>query len=238
VPVNRSNRALVVVAHGTASDTGARACAGLVGDVRRRLAGVPVRLAFADVRGPTVADVVTPLLESLEVTVVPAFLASGYHVRSDVPAQLAELRAGERVRVTPPLGASAALITAVADRLRAAGWQPGDHVVLGAAGSRDPRARWDVLTAADRLGRRLGSPVRVGYLTGSEPRVADVVARSQGAGRRVAVASWLLAHGYFHSELSDCGGDLCTQPLIGHPGVTQAVLDQYREFSGTAVEAA
>lgn len=236
--MNRSNRALVVVAHGTASDTGARACAGLVGDVRRRLAGVPVRLAFADVRGPTVADVVTPLLESLEVTVVPAFLASGYHVRSDIPAQLADLRLGARVRVTPPLGPSVGLITAAADRLRAAGWQPGDDVVLGAAGSRDARARQDVRTAALRLGRQLGSPVEVGYLTGDESTVANAVARSQQAGRRVAVASWLLAHGYFHRKLSGCGADLCAQPLAGHPGVAQAVLDRYREVSGTAVEAA
>lgn len=232
------NRALVVVAHGTASDAGVRACAGIVAEVRRRLTGCPVRLAFADVRGPTVAEVVWPLLDSLEVTVVPAFLASGYHVRSDIPKQLAALGAGDRVRVSTPLGASDGLITAAADRLRAAGWRPGDDVVLGAAGSRDPRARSDVCEAARRLGRKLDTAVRVGYLTGSGPDVADVVTESQRTGRRVAVASWLLAHGYFHRKLSDCGGDLCAQPLAGHPGVAVAVLDRYREFSGPAVEAA
>jgi sirohydrochlorin ferrochelatase len=204
----------------------------LAAAVRGRLPGVPVRLAFADVRAPTVADVLPELLESVgpvgEVVVLPVFLTSGYHVHIDLPAQLAALGSPPQVRLVAPLGPATALIGAAADRLRAAGWCRTDAVVLGAAGSTDPVARTQLWRAADLLGRELGAGVRIGYLAGGDPGLDEVVARLRAEGRRVAVASWLLAPGLFQHKLMNCGASVLGQPLAGHPGVTDAVLAGFR----------
>lgn len=77
---------IVLAAHGTRDPAGAVVVAELAGLVRSR--GVPVRVAYADVREPDV----TTVLDSLggrPAVVVPAFLAAGYHVRADIPAQVA-----------------------------------------------------------------------------------------------------------------------------------------------------
>ena len=93
---------LVLVAHGSRDDA-AHACTGdIVDAVRAALPGVDVRLGYVDVRGPKVVDAVAGLDGAV---VVPAFLASGYHVRTDLPAQLAACGVTpDRFRVTPAVG--------------------------------------------------------------------------------------------------------------------------------------
>jgi len=230
---------LLLVAHGTREAAGAEVARRLAGSVRRRLPGVPVRLAFVDVRPPTVAHVLPTLLrtperfEMPEVVVVPAFLASGYHVRHDLPAQLAAAGVAGRVRVTPALGPDPRLVAAAEHRLRARGWRPGDATVLAAAGSSDPTARAEVAAAARALGRRLGCPVRVGYLASGTPKVDELVAELRagpgGAHRRVAVASWLLAPGVFQHRLYAAGADVAAAPLGVQRGVQDALLARYRD---------
>jgi sirohydrochlorin ferrochelatase len=208
---------LVLVAHGTRDPAGVRVVDELADRVRCRLPGVPVKVAFADVCGPTVDSV----LRSLDgpAVVVPAFLASGYHVRTDLPAQVAG-----RAVITPPLGPAPALIAAMHDRLRAAGWRPGDTVVLAAAGSSDPRAGADVRRAAILLGLRLGAPVRIGYVATVSPRITDVLASVR---RRVAVASWLLAPGAFHRVVAGAGADVVSEPIGAHPRVAELIASRY-----------
>jgi sirohydrochlorin ferrochelatase len=234
---------LLLVAHGTRDGAGAEVALRLAASVRRRLPGATVRLAFVDVRPPTVADLAPALRRAAEVVVVPAFLAAGYHVRHDLPAQLASAGLAGRVRLTSVLGADPRvvlrgdrglgtdprLVAAAEDRLRAAGWRPGDATVLAAAGSSDPGARAEVREAARALGRRLDCPVRVGYLASGDPKLAGVVASARAPGRRVAVASWLLAPGVFQRRLEDAGADLAAAPLGLHPGVLDAVLTRYRD---------
>ena len=78
---------LLLVAHGS-RDEAAHACVGAIADaVRVALPGVPVRVGYVDVRAPTVADAAAGLPGAV---VVPAFLAAGYHVRTDLPAQFAD----------------------------------------------------------------------------------------------------------------------------------------------------
>jgi sirohydrochlorin ferrochelatase len=225
----RSSTPLLLVTHGTRDESGAVASSRLAAEVRHRLPGVSVRLAFADVRPPTVAHVLPELLDTIgEVIVVPAFLATGYHVHTDLPTQLESIGAARWVQLTPALGPDPALVHASVQRLRAAGWRSGDAVVLGAAGSSDPDARDEVRRAARAVGRQLGTSVRVGYLTGGQPRLDDVVGELRADGRRVAVASWLLAPGFFQNRLLDCGAQVCAPPLAGHQGVVDAVLARYR----------
>ncbi|WP_236543859.1 sirohydrochlorin chelatase [Spiractinospora alimapuensis] len=158
-----------------------------------RFVGAATRIGFADVGEPDVGSVAaatdTPLI------VVPAFLASGFHVRIDVPRQL---RAAGRddATVTPALDHDPSVADALRLRLREAGHRPGEPVVLAAAGSSRPEARVAALRAAEVLGRRLRTPVEVGYVASATPTVAEAVRRVRAHhGGRVCVASWLLAPG-------------------------------------------
>jgi sirohydrochlorin ferrochelatase len=216
--------------------------------VQLRLPEAPVWLAFADVRPPTVGHVLPALLApevsaaaevnrvpevtaAAEVILVPAFLAAGYHVRRDLPAQLAAAGVADRVRLTPVLGADPRLVAAAEARLRAAGWRRGDATVLAAAGSSDPSARAEVAGVARVLGRRLGCSVRVGYLAGGAPSVGELVTRLReerpGGRRRVAVASWLLAPGVFQRRLLSAGADVSADPLGVRRDIVDAVLTRY-----------
>lgn len=222
---------LIIAAHGTRDDVGAEVVGRLAAAVASELPGVAVRSAFVDVRPPRVATVLGDVLPSSAdgcAVVVPAFLGAGYHVRVDLPRQLADAGMGHRTLLTPLLGSHPLLVTAAADRLRRAGWRPGDAVVLGAAGSRDERALRDVIAAAGALGTRLGTDVRVGFLASGSPTVPEVIESRRDGDRRVFAASWLLAPGLFQSRLLDSGADVVTEPLGLHPAVVGAVVDRYR----------
>ncbi|MGQ0482035.1 MAG: sirohydrochlorin chelatase [Pseudonocardia sp.] len=227
---------LVLVAHGTRDEAGTALIGRLAAAVGRRLPGVAVRTAFVDVRGPWVADAVSSALDTLPpdtgdvpVVVVPGFLASGYHVRHDLPGQLAAAGLAGRTVLTPLLGPDPLLVAAAEDRLRRAGQRPGDAVLLAATGSRDPRALPDVTAAATLLGARLDTDVRVGFLASGEPKVAELIGSARRTGRRVAVASWLLAPGLFHRRLVAGEADVVAEPLGTHPGVIRAIVSRYRE---------
>ena len=216
---------LLLAAHGTRDPVGAAVLRRLAATVQRRCPQ-PVRLSFVDVLAPRVPEALAAAPG--RAVVVPAFLAAGYHVRVDLPAQVAAAGRSD-VTVAEPLGPDPALAGVLAARLAAAGWSPGDAVVLGAAGSSDPTALADVHTAARALGARLGSRVRVGYLATARPRVADVVAGLRAAGEpRVAVAAWLLAPGLFFRMLDAAGADVVANPLGVHPAVVDLVLARCR----------
>ncbi|NLU81960.1 sirohydrochlorin chelatase [Rhodococcus sp. HNM0569] len=221
---NQHQPTLVLVAHGTRSPRGLDTIARIAAAVSREVG--PTRVAFADVLGPSLSEV----LDEVDgpVIVVPAFLASGYHVYTDVREVVA--RTGRRdVVVTDALGPDVALASLLTDRLRAAGHADGDAVVLAAAGSSDPRALADVEHARVLLARELGVAVSVGYVAAGAPRVPDLVAAvREHAGARVAVASYLLAPGLFHDRLRTCGADVVADPLGVHDVVTRLVAARYR----------
>lgn len=215
---------LVLVAHGSRDDAAHACVEDIVAAVRTALTGVDVRLGYVDVRGPKVDEAVAGLDRAV---VVPAFLASGYHVRVDVPEQLAATGRDDVV-VAAPFGPDPALVGVLLDRLEEAGARPGDTVVLAAAGSRDPVAQDDLRTAAALLTARVGHEVPVGYIAGGEPRVAAVVASSAPRGERVVVATWLLAPGAFHRWLADAGAAVVAEPLGEHPDVVAVAVERYR----------
>lgn len=202
---------LVLAFHGTRDARGPVVCAEIAAEVQA-LVDVPVVVAYADVREPSVRSVVDG-----PCVVVPVFLAAGYHVRVDIPEQI-----GGRpdVVLTQPVALDA--VPAVRDRLREAGFRRGDAVVLAAAGSSDARALATVRRAAALLGA-----VAVGYVATATPRVPDVVAGLRG--RRVAVASWLLAPGVFHGSLAACGADVVAEPVGAHPLLVDVLVRRYYE---------
>ena len=209
---------LVLVAHGTRDPAGVRVACCLAAALP-----VPAELAFVDVLDPPLRQVLARVPGP--VTVVPAFLASGYHVRVDVPGEVTASRRRD-VTVTDALGPHPAVVRAAVTRLREAGWRRGDAVVLAAAGSSDPRAVADVDQAARRLSALVGRRVRVGFLAAGTPRLADLVGGLRAVGeRRVAVASWLLAPGVFHRAALACGADVVADPLKSHPAVVGRLAD-------------
>jgi sirohydrochlorin ferrochelatase len=212
---------LILVAHGTRHPAGAQTVESLAALVAARLS-VDVRVAYADVRAPDVTTVLSEV--DGPAVVVPAFLSSGYHVRVDVPEQVA--RSGRDAVVTPAFGPAPELVSAAYSRLVTAGWRRGDAVVLAAAGSSDPRAQAEVARAARLLAGYVGTRVRIGYAATATPRIDEMVAR---AGGRVAVASWLLAPGLFHRAAAASGAAVVADPIGAHPAVADLVVARYRE---------
>jgi sirohydrochlorin ferrochelatase len=121
----------------------------MIGELAERVGavlGVRVRTAFVDVLGPSPGDVLASL--SGPAVLVPAFLAGGYHVRTDIPAHVVASGHPDVV-VTEPLGPSAQMVRAMTDRMLESGWRPSDSVVMAEAGSSDACARADLrMTAA------------------------------------------------------------------------------------------
>ncbi len=222
--------ALLLVAHGTRAPGGA-VVTELVAQRARDALGVRVEACYVDVRHPTPADALADLPGPC--VAVPMFLAAGYHVRVDVPAQIGGTGRSDVV-IAETFGPDPALVGAAADRLRSAGLRDGDAVVLAVAGSSDPHARADGATAARRLGRLLGAPVTPATIATGGPRVGESVASLRAGGSaRVAVASWLLAPGLFQRQLDACGADVVGAPLGGHDAVVDLVVDRYRAALAT-----
>ncbi|WP_433238378.1 sirohydrochlorin chelatase [Streptosporangium sp. CA-135522] len=201
---------LVIAGHGTRSPRGEETLAGLRDLVRRARPGSRVEQAFLEISSPLLADVLPGLTGP--VVVVPLLLAGGYHVHIDLPAVIAGTRPD--ATVVAPLGPDPLLTAILARRLASAGLRPTDSVVLGAAGSSDPAALADVRAAARLLSVRLARPVTAAFAATGAPSVGDVLERLRsGPVTRVAVASYLLAPGFFQSRLEGCGADLVSAPL-------------------------
>jgi sirohydrochlorin ferrochelatase len=217
----------ILVAHGTRKTHGVE----MIGELADRVSGVlgaRVRTAFVDVLGPTPCDVLATLSDDVPAVLVPAFLSSGYHVRTDLPAHVAA--SGHRnAVVTEALGPSPAIVRIVVERLLESGWRPSDSVVLAAAGTSDPNAQRDLRVTAAMVSAAIGQRAELAYAATGEQNVANVVAgvRARGA-HRVAVASYLLADGLFQDRLRSSGADVVSEPLGIHPGVVRLVASRFR----------
>ncbi len=231
---------LVGCAHGSRVPEATQVIERLLGAVRARRPGLEVVAAYVDVQEPTPDKVVTRLAGGngrADAVLVPILLSSGYHVRVDL-ARAAALATG--VTVAPALGPDPRLTALLADRLGEAegrgvkaGIRPAT-VLLAAAGSSDPLAVADVEATAAGLARRIDHPVSAAYLSAATPRLDDAVAaaRSEHPGIPVAVASYLLAPGYFSNRVARCGADIVAEPLLSParqipPELVDLVLDRY-----------
>ncbi len=222
---------LVAVSHGTSSPGGQAAVAGLVDAVRHRLPDVDVRDAFVDVQEPTPDTVLDS--SAGPAVVVPLLLAPGFHVHVDIARAVASRSA----TAAPVLGPADTITAILLDRLDAVGLDADDAVVLGVAGSSDVRAHQSVDRAAARLAMRLGREVRVGHLGGTGRPLGDVVAEAGVSGRRVVVATYLLAPGHFADLLHGCAAGVVTAPLLddGPPDrrLVQLVVDRYEQAAAS-----
>lgn len=204
---------LVAVSHGTNDPAGQRAVSALVAQVRR-VADVQVHQAFVDVQEPRVGSLLHGLPEGNQPSVlVPLLISRGVHVDQDL-TEAAVLRPATRVAAA--LGPHKLLAQVIEHRLVQAGWLPGEPVILAGAGTRLGQGTQDCHQAAALLAERLGVPVSVAFVAAAEPALGQAVATARDAApqRRVVVASYLLAPGYFQSLIERCGAELVSGPLL------------------------
>lgn len=214
--------ALLAISHGTSDPAGQQVVRRLGNAVAsaasaRGLADTTV-LGHVDVQQPDVQAALDSLGEGRPAVIVPLLLSAGYHVRVDLRRDVeAAEQAGRGVTVADALGPDDRLVELLVRRLGQAGADPAeDAVILGVAGSSDAGAQRDCREMAARLSARLGVEVPAAFLSFSEPTVAEAVerVRAETPGRRVVVASYLLAPGYFQGLMEQAEADVVTAPLL------------------------
>lgn len=240
--------ALVAVSHGTSSPDGRLAVRGLfdavVAAVAQRYpdATPSTRLGHVDVEQPDVPTTLATLEPGEPAVVVPLLLSAGYHVHVDLAEAASDAaEAGRDVVIAGALGPDDRLVTVLRRRLDEAGATSGDPVVLAVAGSSDGRAVVDCHDMAGRLAAASDGPVSIGFLSAAEPRLPDAVATSRAGHprERIAVASYLLAPGYFQDLAVAAGGDVTSEPVLRHDDPAPAelvaiVLDRYEAARAAA----
>ncbi|WP_106123742.1 sirohydrochlorin chelatase [Nesterenkonia sandarakina] len=241
--------ALVGISHGTSSKRGQAVVRQLIDDVAHRLhapaspgtapASPPsVRLGHVDVQQPDVDATLASLPAGMGATIVPLLLSTGFHVNVDLREAMQDL--DRPATLCRALGPDDRLTELLAHRLGEVGADPDrDIIILGAAGSSDTSAVRDCGTAAAMLAHHLGVTVHESYLSFAQPSVTAAVARARAEhpGRRVVVASYLLAPGYFQTLLESAGADLTTEPLLapGRPTAPAQLVDLVLERYSQAV---
>lgn len=221
-PVNHA----ILASHGTDDQTGAGLIHDLVIEVGRRLPDVQIHETFVDVQQPQIGQVLANAIATDPAgnfTIVPLLLSTGYHVRQDITDAVlaAKAESPAAISVTPALGPSSELIDLLYQRLRESGWGPDDIAVLAVAGSSDAAAVEEcrLVHAILRDAIQMQHPeaiVELAFLSAVEPKLKDLVPKLkfQNPRKRVVVANYLLAPGFFDSLARKSGAHLVAQPLL------------------------
>lgn len=217
--------AVILVAHGTRSAAGAKTTLDIVGAVAEALPHVDVSAAYVDVQEPYIADAVSSAAAShMNVIVVPLLFCGGYHVQQDVAKAIAP---HHNVTSTGPLAPADRLTDLLVERLREAGVQPHDPVVMAVAGSSRPEANASARAQARLLADAWGAPVDVAFGAAGTPRVADAVAANRDRpNARVAVAALLIGEGHFADRLRASRADVITEPIGAHPLLIAEIVER------------
>ncbi|WP_162598740.1 sirohydrochlorin chelatase [Nocardioides gilvus] len=212
-PVTR----LVTVAHGTRHPSGNDVAAELT-QLAGDLLGVPAQVSYVELCAPLLTDVMREC--GAATTVVPLLLSTGFHVRHDLPAAVDGSPAP--VAMAPPLGPDPLLARVQVVRLLLAGAEPGQDVVMVAAGSRDRLAVADLEQARDHLAEAWSGEVRLAALAGPLDRPVEVVRPGD------AVSPYLLAEGFFATRTRDEGAAATViAPVLGpHPLLAELIAQR------------
>ncbi|MBC6459380.1 sirohydrochlorin chelatase [Actinomadura sp. HBU206391] len=222
---------LLAVGHGTRDPAGVATVRAVLDRVRSLRPALTVAESYAEITEPSLEAALTALPgrpQTGPVVAVPLMLGRGHHACADIPGRIRG-----RAVVARPLGPHPLLTEVLAERLRET--RPADAIVLGAAGTSDPSGVADVAAAARLLGRRLGRTVPYGFAASAGPALTDVVAdlRARGA-RRIAIASYLIAPGFFHERVLAAGADDVSRPLGVHRALARLIVHRYDEAFGAA----
>jgi sirohydrochlorin ferrochelatase len=245
--------ALVAIAHGSKDPRAAATVAELLDLVSERAArhglpGLDVRTAFLDHAAPTLPQVLGAVAaEHSQCVVVPLLLTAAFHSKKDIPRRITRDRSAYpvlEVRVAAPLGPHPLLMRALGRRLAAAydGPPPATGVVLAAAGSSDPEANATNAALAASWQETGGwRRVVAAYASASAPSPEEAV-RGLAAGGPVAVATYLLAPGFFADRVRaaalDAGATAVSGVLGAAPEVADVVLERYAAAARAVVPTA
>jgi sirohydrochlorin ferrochelatase len=205
--------------------------------VAGRAPGLDLRTAYLGHALPSLPQVLSTIEPDADVAVLPLLLTAAYHANTDIPRILARFP-WLRVSYGAPLGPHPLLLRALQRRLAeadpAACEDPArTAVVLAAAGSSDPAANAAVGRLAVQWRARAGwSAVLPAYASAAGPAPAAAVTGLRQAGtRRVVVASYLLAPGFFADRIrasSLAAGAASVSAALGaSPEVADVLLDRY-----------
>ena len=217
---------LIACAHGTDNVRGRAEIDTVRAQLQALRPEVEVLEAYVDVQQPDLVDVVAALPQGRPAVIVPLLLSVGYHVKVDI----ARAAAGHPDTVAAlPLGPDPRLAHVLQDRLDEASVDGADAVVLAAAGSSDPCAAEDVAEVHAVLAGVRTGPVSTGFGAKAAPSVREAVAASRKGSDTppVAIASYLLAPGYFHDQLAKAGAGTISAPLLPHPVIAELALARY-----------
>ena len=257
----QARQVLVAVAHGSADPRASATIAELAVVARERSPGLDLRTAFLGHAPPSLPQVLSSVEADREVTVLPLLLTAAYHSKTDIPRALARLSCEfPRLRVSygATLGPHPLLLSALERRLAEA--DPLGHagladparrgrtgVVLAAAGSTDPEANATITHLAAHWQARAGwfavHPASAAAASPGMPAPSEAVTGLlRGGARRVLVATYLLAPGWFADRIRAsalAAGAAAVAPALGAlPEVAEVFLDRYQEAGTLARRAA
>ncbi len=114
-----ADSAIILFAHGARDPQWAEPFQRIQEQVKVLRPGVPVVLAFLELMEPGLMECVANLAAAgaRNMTLVPLFMAQGGHLKQDLPRLIAALQAdhpGISIAVTPAIGESAVLLSAIA----------------------------------------------------------------------------------------------------------------------------
>ena len=214
---------MIACAHGTNNTEGQQR----INDVRAQIAalrpGLTVLEAYVDVQEPALPSVVERLAPGVRAVVVPLLLTVGFHVQVDIAEAVASR---PDTVAAAPLGPDPRLAKLLDERL---GKLPhGWGIVLAAAGSSRPEAAEQIEVLAADLAVRRPERIVAAYGASARPSIPEAVAQLRSDGvAGVAVASYLLAPGYFHDQLANAGADVVAEPLLPSQLLAELALEHF-----------
>jgi sirohydrochlorin ferrochelatase len=223
-------RPIVLIGHGSPDPRSAAGLRGLARAVARRVPTTLVEVAFLDHDEPSLTAVSMDLAAAghTAAVVVPAFLTTAFHVRSDVPRAMAAAQQASAMSlaVTPPIGPDVRLLDAMAAHLPVSA-----SLVLAVAGTRDPQALTDLDALASGWSRTRGTEVVVAHAAMSAPDVPSAIATVSAAGQP-AVAAYVLFPGVLPDRIAAAASGLpCSPPVGTEAAVVDIVIDRVLEVS-------
>jgi sirohydrochlorin cobaltochelatase len=247
---------LLMIAHGTRDPRGAEEMAELVDRVAARVP-VPVGAAWLeDFADPDAVTAAAPLLDGGpgSLVTVPLLNFAAGHAKTDVPEQVAEVRAAfpdVHVHHGRVLGVHPDLLALAWERIDAVSPREGradEVLVVAASGSSDPDANGELHKAARMVAEGSGHRWVETCVAGVTWPRTDVVLRRIAAagGRRVVVFSWSLLAGLLEQRIweavaevgPEVGLDVAAAGRFGPDGrVADAVVQRYREALGGDIRA-
>lgn len=193
---------LLAVAHGSRNPAAQEGVRELLTRAQALRPGLRTAAAYVDNAGPSIRRALTELVADgvVDIVVLPLLLTPASHSKTDVAASVQAGRLTHpdvRLRYGRPLGPHPVLVDVLDRRLREAGAQPDDPVLLVAGGALDPDANAQIAATARLLWEGRSWPsVEIAFAGTTGPTVPEALERLRRLGAtRVAVARYFLGPG-------------------------------------------